>query len=69
MHRRTDANDRGVEQDARGDRRGSSSSSRRRVTGPGAFLAIVLYTLPGFVIGSVIHELGHAAIDVFSLIT
>jgi Zn-dependent protease len=32
------------------------------VTGPGAFLAIVLYTLPGFVIGSLIHELSHAAI-------
>jgi Zn-dependent protease len=32
------------------------------VTGPGTYLAVVLYTLPGFVIGSVIHELGHAAI-------
>jgi Zn-dependent protease len=32
------------------------------VTGPGTYLAIVLYTLPGFVIGSVIHELSHAAI-------
>ena len=32
------------------------------MTGPGTYLAIVLYTLPGFVIGSVIHELSHAAI-------
>jgi Zn-dependent protease len=32
------------------------------VTGPGAYLAIVLYTLPGFVFGSLIHELSHAAI-------
>jgi Zn-dependent protease len=32
------------------------------VTGPGTYLAVVLYTLPGFVIGSVIHELSHAAI-------
>jgi hypothetical protein len=32
------------------------------VTGPGTYLAIVLYTLPGFVIGSVIHELSHAAL-------
>ncbi len=32
------------------------------MTGPGAFLAIVVYTLPGFVIGSLIHELSHAAI-------
>jgi Zn-dependent protease len=32
------------------------------VTSPGAYLAIVLYTLPGFVFGSVIHELSHAAI-------
>jgi Zn-dependent protease len=32
------------------------------VTGPGTYLATILYTLPGFVIGSVIHELSHAAI-------
>lgn len=32
------------------------------MTGPGTYLAIVLYTLPGFVIGSVIHELSHAAV-------
>lgn len=32
------------------------------MTSPGAYLAIVLYTLPGFVFGSVIHELSHAAI-------
>jgi Zn-dependent protease len=32
------------------------------VTSPGTYLAIVLYTLPGFVFGSVIHELSHAAI-------
>jgi Zn-dependent protease len=32
------------------------------VTGPGIYLATILYTLPGFVLGSVIHELGHAAI-------
>jgi Zn-dependent protease len=32
------------------------------VTGPGTYLAIVLYTLPGFVVGSVIHELSHGAI-------
>jgi Zn-dependent protease len=32
------------------------------VTGPGTYLAVVLYTLPGFVLGSVIHELSHAAI-------
>lgn len=29
---------------------------------PGTYAAIVLYTLPGFVFGSVIHELSHAAI-------
>lgn len=29
---------------------------------PGTYLAIVLYTLPGFAFGSVIHELSHAAI-------
>jgi Zn-dependent protease len=34
------------------------------VTGPGPYLAIVLYTLPGFVFGSVIHELSHAAIAI-----
>lgn len=32
------------------------------MTGPGTYLATILYTLPGFVIGSVIHELSHAAI-------
>jgi Zn-dependent protease len=32
------------------------------VAGPGTYLATILYTLPGFVIGSVIHELSHAAI-------
>ena len=32
------------------------------MTGPGTYLAVVLYTLPGFVIGSVIHELSHAAV-------
>jgi Zn-dependent protease len=32
------------------------------VTGPGTYLAVVLYTLPGFVVGSVIHELSHSAI-------
>ena len=32
------------------------------MTSPGTYLAIVLYTLPGFVFGSVIHELSHAAI-------
>jgi Zn-dependent protease len=32
------------------------------VTGPGTYLATILYTLPGFLIGSVIHELSHAAI-------
>jgi Zn-dependent protease len=32
------------------------------VTGPGTYLAVVLYTLPGFVVGSVIHELSHAAV-------
>jgi Zn-dependent protease len=32
------------------------------VTGPGIYLATILYTLPGFVLGSVIHELAHAAI-------
>jgi Zn-dependent protease len=32
------------------------------VTSPGTYLAIVLYTLPGFVFGSVIHELSHNAI-------
>jgi Zn-dependent protease len=32
------------------------------VTGPGTYLATILYTLPGFVLGSVIHELTHAAI-------
>jgi len=32
------------------------------VTGPGTYLATILYTLPGFVIGSLIHELSHAAI-------
>lgn len=32
------------------------------MTGPGPYLAIVLYTLPGFVFGSVIHELSHAAV-------
>lgn len=31
------------------------------MTGPGTYLAVVLYTLPGFVVGSVIHELSHAA--------
>jgi Zn-dependent protease len=34
------------------------------VTGPGTYLAIVLYTVPGFLFGSVIHELSHAAIAV-----
>jgi Zn-dependent protease len=34
------------------------------VTSPGTYLAIVLYTLPGFLFGSVIHELSHAAIAV-----
>ncbi|MFZ0129282.1 MAG: site-2 protease family protein [Candidatus Dormiibacterota bacterium] len=29
---------------------------------PGTYLAIVLYTLPGFVFGSVIHELSHNAV-------
>lgn len=32
------------------------------MTSPGTYLAIVLYTLPGFVLGSVIHELSHSAI-------
>jgi Zn-dependent protease len=32
------------------------------VISPGTYLAIVLYTLPGFVFGSIIHELSHAAI-------
>ena len=32
------------------------------MTSPGTYLAIVLYTLPGFVFGSVLHELSHAAI-------
>jgi Zn-dependent protease len=32
------------------------------VTSPGTYLAIVLYTLPGFLFGSVIHELTHSAI-------
>ena len=32
------------------------------MTSPGTYLAIVLYTLPGFLFGSVIHELSHAAI-------
>lgn len=32
------------------------------MTGPGTYLATILYTLPGFVLGSVIHELTHAAI-------
>ena len=32
------------------------------MTSPGTYLAIILYTLPGFVFGSVIHELSHAAI-------
>ena len=32
------------------------------MTGPGIYLATILYTLPGFVLGSVIHELAHAAI-------
>jgi Zn-dependent protease len=32
------------------------------VTSPGTYLEIVLYTLPGFVFGSVIHELSHNAI-------
>ena len=32
------------------------------MTVPGTYLAIVLYTLPGFLFGSVIHELSHAAI-------
>jgi Zn-dependent protease len=34
------------------------------VTSPGTYLAIVLYTVPGFLFGSVIHELSHAAIAV-----
>ncbi len=34
------------------------------MTGPGSYLAIVLYTLPGFLFGSLIHELSHAAIAV-----
>ncbi len=34
------------------------------MTSPGTYLAIILYTLPGFVFGSVIHELSHAAIAV-----
>jgi Zn-dependent protease len=32
------------------------------VISPGTYLAIVLYTLPGFLFGSIIHELSHAAI-------
>lgn len=32
------------------------------MTGPGTYIAVVLYTLPGFVVGSVIHELSHAAV-------
>jgi Zn-dependent protease len=36
------------------------------VTGPGTYLAVVLYTLPGFVVGSVIHELSHAAVSLRS---
>ena len=32
------------------------------MTGPGTYLATILYTLPGFVLGSVIHELAHSAI-------
>jgi Zn-dependent protease len=36
------------------------------VTGPGTYLAVVLYTAPGFVVGSVIHELSHAAMSIRS---
>jgi Zn-dependent protease len=36
------------------------------VTGPGTYLAVVIYTLPGFVVGSVIHELSHAAVSLRS---
>lgn len=36
------------------------------MTGPGTYLAVVLYTLPGFVVGSVIHELSHAAMSLRS---
>ena len=34
------------------------------MSGPGAYIAIVLYMLPGFVVGSVIHELAHAAVAI-----
>ena len=33
------------------------------MSGPGAYLAVILYTLPGLVIGLVIHELAHAAVS------
>ncbi|MGA7989646.1 MAG: site-2 protease family protein [Candidatus Dormiibacterota bacterium] len=36
------------------------------MAGPGTYLAVVLYTLPGFVVGSVIHELSHAAVSLRS---
>ncbi|TMB92557.1 MAG: site-2 protease family protein [Chloroflexi bacterium] len=32
------------------------------MSGPGAYVAVVLYVLPGLVIGSVLHELAHAAV-------
>lgn len=31
------------------------------MSGPGAYLGVILYTLPGLVVGLVIHELAHAA--------
>jgi Zn-dependent protease len=33
------------------------------VSGPGVYVAVLLYTLPGLVIGAVIHELTHAALE------
>jgi Zn-dependent protease len=32
------------------------------VTGPGAYAAVILYTLPGLVVGLVLHELAHVAL-------
>ena len=36
------------------------------MSGPAAYVAVVLYMLPGLVIGSVLHELAHAAVAVRS---
>ncbi|MBV9099642.1 MAG: site-2 protease family protein [Candidatus Dormibacteraeota bacterium] len=33
------------------------------MSGPGAYLSVILYTLPGAVVGLVIHELAHAALS------